>query len=260
MIFDLSLQPRQILPLLLLTRKQDISFSQIHKTKIVSPRQTGYQTFSDGSVYSVSSFLSELPVQHCSPNMEEVELTILNKTELLMVDVDTLEYEFLILGDDPSLLLLRLAQFITCGLILGTNVPLIMFIMKQGSKTFLDWLIVIDCLLCLSNLHVIALGPKNSITNEWNGIMEHYYGNSVFCFRVFLILFCNLTNRLLTLGIVIYRFATVLGSAFLFSSKQIKVLEYFILITILLTSLNLTGWAVYYREDFRPFLGEVKNL
>ena len=173
--------------------------------------------------------------------------------------VDTLEHEFLSLGDDSMLLLLRLAQFITCGLILATNVPMIMFIMKQGSKTFLDWLIVIDCLLCLSNLHVIALGPKNNKINEWNGIMEHYYGNSGFCFRVFITLFCNLANKLLTLGIVIYRFTLVLGSSFLFSKKQIKVLEYIILLAILLTSLNLTGWAVYYREDYRHFLGKVKS-
>ena len=182
-------------------------------------------------------------------------MTILNKTELLMVD--TLEHEFLSSGDDSMLLMLRLAQFITCGLILVTNVPLIMFIMKQGSKTFLDWLIVIDCLLCLSNLHVIALGPRNDKI-KWNGIMEHYYGNSGFCFRVFFAFFCNLTNKLLTLGIVIYRLTLVLGSSFLFSAKHIKVFEYTILLTILLTSLNLTGWAVYYREDFRPFLGEVK--
>ena len=180
--------------------------------------------------------------------MEEVELTILNKTELLIVD--TLEHEFRSSGDDSMLLLLRIAQFITCGLILVTNVPMISFILNQRSKTFLDWLIVIDCLLCLSNLHVMALGL---------GITDHYYGNSGICFRVFFSFFCNLTNKLLTLGIVIYRFTLVLGSSFLFSSKQIKVLEYFILITILLTSLNLTGWAVYYREDYKHFLGEVTN-
>ena len=89
-------------------------------------------------------------------------------------------------------------------------------------------------------------------------IMEHYYGFPGFCSRVFFTFFCNLTRNLITLGIVIYRLTLVLGSSFLFSSKQIKVLGYIILVAILLTSLNLTGWAVYYREDFRPFLGEVK--
>ena len=183
-------------------------------------------------------------------------LTILNKTELLIVD--TLEHEFLSSGDDSMLLMLRLAQFITCGLILGTNVPLIIFTMKQGSKTFLDWLIVFDCFLCLSNLHVVALGLKN---NKRNGsLLIHYYDSDVhFCFRVFFSFFCNLCNKLLTLGIVIYRFTLVLGSSFLFSPYQIKMLENLILLLILFTSLNLTGWAMYYREDYRHFLSKVKR-
>ena len=256
MIFDLSLQPRQILPLLLLTRKQDISFSQIHKTKIVSPRQTGYQTFSDGSVYSVSSFLSELPVQHCSPNMEEVELTVLNKSELLIVD--TLEHEFHSSGDDSMLLLLRLAQFVTCGLILGTNVPMIIFIMKQKYKTFLDWMIVFDCFLCLSNLYPITLGLHYDRKGN-RFTINHYNDNHSFCFWVFFTFFFNLCNRLLTPGIVIYRFAFALGSSFFFSPYRKKVLKKIIILTIFFIPLTLTGWNVYYREHYKHFLGEVKN-
>ena len=178
--------------------------------------------------------------------MDEVLLTILNKTEVLMVD--TLEHEFLSSGDDSMLLMLRLAQFITCGLILGTNVPMIIFIMNQGSKTFLDWLIVFDCFLCLSNLPVVFF-------------LLHFSNNDVefcICF-VFFSFFTNLCNRLLTLGIAIYRFTLVLGSSFLFSPNQKKGLENFVLLSILLTSLNLTGWAVYYREDYRHFLGEAKT-
>ena len=76
--------------------------------------------------------------QLTSPTMTEGVLTLFNKTELLMVD--TLEHEFRSFGDDSTLMLLRLAQLISCGLILMTNVPMIMFIMKQESKTFLDWL------------------------------------------------------------------------------------------------------------------------
>ncbi len=183
------------------------------------------------------------PVQYTSLNMEEVVLTILNKTEILMVD--TLEHEFLSSGDNSMLLLMRLAQLLTCGLILVTNVPMIIFTMNQKSKTFLDWLIVFDCFLCLSNLHVVIL-------------LLHYSDNDVgFCIcHVFFSFFTNLCNRLLTLGIVIYRFTLVLiGSSFVFSSNQKRVLENIILLSILLTSLNLTGWAVYYRAEYRHFLG-----
>ena len=173
-------------------------------------------------------------------------LTILNKTEFLMVD--TLEHEFLSSGDHSMLLMLRLAQFVTCGLILGTNVPMIIFIMNQGSRTFLDWLIVFDCFLCLGNLHVVML-------------LLHFSHNDVaicICW-VFFSFFSNLCNRLLTLGIVIYRFTLVLGNSFVFSCNKKKVLENTILLAILLTSLNLTGWAIYYRENNKQFLGGKKN-
>ena len=169
-------------------------------------------------------------------------LTIFNKSEILVVD--TLEHEFLSSGDDSMLLLMRLAKLLTCGLILVTNVPMIIFTTNQGSKTFLDWLIVVDCFLCLSNLHVVML--LNYFSNKDVGFCICY---------VFFSFFSNLCNRLLTLGIVIYRFILVLGSSFMFSPNQIKVLENIILVAILLTSLNLTGWAIYYREDYKYFLG-----
>ena len=98
-----------------------------------------------------------IPVQDESPtNVEEVLLTLLSKTEILVVD--TFEHEFLSSGDQPMLLFtFRLAQILTCGLVLGTNVPMIIFTLNQGSKTFLDWLIIFDCFLCLGNLHVLVI-------------------------------------------------------------------------------------------------------
>ena len=166
--------------------------------------------------------------------------------------MNTLEHEFLSSGDDSMLLLLRLAQFVACGLILATNVPMIVFIMKQGSKTFLDWMIVFDCFLCLSNLYPVT---KFGLNYERNGeTIHYYYDNHGFCFWVFFIFFCNLCNRLLTLGIVIYRFALVLGSSFWFPSHRKKVLEKIIIFTIFFIPLTLTGWNVYYREHYKHFL------
>ena len=176
--------------------------------------------------------------------MEEVALTILNKTEILIVD--TLEHKFLSSGDDSMLLLM--AKFITSGLILGTNLPLIIFTVNQKSKTFLDWLIIFDCILCLFNLRTVIL------------LLNYLNFDAAFCvFHVFFSFFTTLCNRLLSLGIVIYRFTLVLGSSFLFSSNQKKVLENIILLAILLPSLKLTGWAIYYREDSSYYLGKVKN-
>ena len=186
-----------------------------------------------------------IPVQDkFSTNMEEVEITVLSQTEIVIFD--SVEHEFHISGDEPILLFtLRLAQIFTCGLILGTNVPMIIFTINQGSKTFLDWLIVFDCFLCLGNLHVLIILIRLSSDDVG------------FCvFHVFLMFFFNLCNRLLTLGIAIYRFTLVLGSSLVFTAYQKKVLEIFITFSILIISFILTGWAIFYRADFRHFLGE----
>ena len=58
----------------------------------------------------------------------EILFTILGRTEVLVVD--TVEHEFLRAGDDSMTFLMRICQWITCILILVTNVPLIIFIMK----------------------------------------------------------------------------------------------------------------------------------
>ena len=165
--------------------------------------------------------------------------------------VNTLDHEFPTINDDSLLLLMRLARIITCGLILGANVPIIIFIINQGSKTFLDWLIVFDSFLCLSNLRNVIL-----LVNT----LQNYHDSIDICTcHVFLSFFSSLCNRLLSLGIGIYRFILVVGSSFGFSIKQRKVLENFILLAMLLISLNLTGWAIYYREDYRYYLSKVKS-
>ena len=173
----------------------------------------------------------------------DVVITIFNQTELLMVD--KLELKLQIFVDDPMLPYIRLAQLITCVLILGSNLQIIIFIMNQGSKTFLDWLIIFDCSLCLSDLRIIIL-------------ILNYSDFVDFCiYHVFLTFYTSLCNRLLSLGIVIYRLILVLGSSYMFSSNQKKVLEKTILLAILLISLIMTGWAIYYREDNRHFLSKV---
>ena len=168
-----------------------------------------------------------------------------NKSEIL--SVDNVEHVLPGSGDaDTRLVLMRLMQGLTCALIIGTNGPMIKFIMSQGTKTFLDWLIVYDCFLCLSNIPVLVLLSDDVVHD--------------FCaYHVFFAFFVNLSNKLLTLGIVIYRFTLVIGSSIVVTTHQKKHLENLILAFILFTSFYLTGWAFYYREDYRHFLGKDKN-
>ena len=58
----------------------------------------------------------------------KILVNLLGRTEVLVVD--TVEHEFLRSGDDSVMFLMKMAQWMTCVLILATNVPLIIFIMK----------------------------------------------------------------------------------------------------------------------------------
>ena len=176
--------------------------------------------------------------------MEEVVFTLLNKTEMLMVE--KIDHEFPSFGDNLAKAspLLLLSRLLSCGLILGTNVPMIIFTMSQESKTFLDWLIIFHCVLCLGNLHVVMF--VIGLSKYWDG----------FCiFQCFVAFFVHLCKRLLTLGIAIYRFTLVLGSSLVCTSYQRKVFEKIIFLSILLTSVFLTGWGVYYKEQYKYYLG-----
>ena len=74
-------------------------------------------------------------------------------------------------------------------------------------------------------------------------------------FHSFVAFFVHLCKRLLTLGIAIYRFTLVLGSSLVWSSNQRKKFEKIIFLSILLISVLLTGLAVYYKEDYKYYLG-----
>ena len=78
--------------------------------------------------------------------MMDTVISVLNKTEIVFMN--TVEQEF---GDEvmpPWMRALTICAFL---LILGTNVPLAVFILRQDSKTFLDWLVVFDIFLCSTN-------------------------------------------------------------------------------------------------------------
>ena len=122
--------------------------------------------------------------------------------------------------------------------------------MQQKSMTFLDRLVVLDCGLCLSNIYILIH------FDEISGVVDL----GPCAFYVFMFFQVNLINKLLTLGIVIYRFALVLCSSEVRTPYQRKSIENCILMFIFWTSFILTSWAFYYREDSRQYLGKVHSF
>ena len=97
-----------------------------------------------------SVFFRENSVRRKMSQREEIYFS--DKSQPLILD--NVEHIF---PDERIYSILTFTKWFSCVLILLTNVPLLVFILRQASKSFLDWMIVIDCLLCLSNIQSILL-------------------------------------------------------------------------------------------------------
>ena len=88
---------------------------------------------------------------------------------------------------------LQILSWISIFLILLTNGHLIFFFLKQNTKTFLDWLVMFDCILSAANILSIitvgVVGPAN----------VQMFGDCYF--PVLSVLFINICKRYLSLGL-----------------------------------------------------------
>ena len=77
--------------------------------------------------------------------------------------------------DYHSLPTILLTYALASCLILSSNTPVILLIWRQASKSFLDWLIVADCVLSIVSIIIqvilghLATKCKDNITDSWYG-------------------------------------------------------------------------------------------
>ena len=145
--------------------------------------------------------------------------------------------------DDKNLVntqIFMTGQLICVMLILATNGYLLQFIMKQPTKTFLDWMMILDTSLCISNIVIVIM-----------------IGQRIFCYFIINFgFFINISNRLLTAGIVVYRYVFVMKSNLVQTTFQRKALEILIIVSILVPSSLLTGFAIYYKDYYLQYLSK----
>ena len=129
-------------------------------------------------------------------------------------------------------------QVISILIILSTNGYLLYLIKNQPSKTILDWMMFIDSILCICNvISILGIGLRR------------------FCWVLpFFGYFINICNRLLTVGIVIYRYIFVVKSSMVWTSQQRRAFSTLIFGTIFISTAVSTGWASYYRLFFLQYL------
>ena len=118
------------------------------------------------------------------------------------------------------------------------NVPLIILIMKKTSRTFLDWIIIMDCML----------GAVSMVCSSAVQIDRIYTNN--FCFIRFIVLFLTLVNRFINISISLYRYVFILHSSLVQTKRQRTLFECLLLSLILLPAVALTAATIYFRDYY----------
>ena len=134
------------------------------------------------------------------------------------------------------------AWVIATLLVLATNIPLIVLIMRSTTKTFLDWMIILDCMI-----GAVSMVCSSAVQLKINNL----------CFMTFIVLFLTLVNRFLNVGISVYRFVFILHSNMVESKRQQTIFQDSILSFIIFPALLLTVSTVYFRDNYFPILSMV---
>ena len=132
-------------------------------------------------------------------------------------------------------------------LAVATNLPLVRFLAKQSAKTFLDWLIISDCSLCI----------VNSLATILYVMLTQMVEDDNLCFSIFLGFYLAICNRLLTLSIVICRYVFVLHSPMVETSGRRRAFQCCILSFTFVTPLLMTAASVYYRDNAYTILSKI---
>jgi hypothetical protein len=110
--------------------------------------------------------------------------------------------------EENKSLLSKVFTIVSIIVILTINIPLLKIILKQ-TLTVINMLIAADCILCIANTIVlfnILIGPSN---DPVLCLISAPYGYLI-----------NLLNRLLSIGILVYRYVFVFRSSWVKTKQQ----------------------------------------
>ena len=155
--------------------------------------------------------------------------------------IDNIEHHF----PCSNTILEKILSVITLILINTTNGGLIHVILKK-SKSALDWMMLTDSLLCILNsIDIIRQGI----------IVTTHPENLPLClFFNFSDYFINICNRLLTIGIVVYRYVFVLQHKLVERNGHRQIFVKCLFSSIFITAAILTGYAIYFRDLYQDHL------
>ena len=142
-------------------------------------------------------------------------------------------------------ILVKMIAWVSLILIILSNGYLI-HVIKNGMKSALDWLMLIDSFLAISNcIPIIRLG-----------FLRH--SAIPFCFILtFFTYFTNVSNRLVTIGISIYRYILVVHHMKMRDKIRKQIFLQTLFSAIIFPSSFLTGYSFYYRDNYKLYKSNV---
>ena len=142
----------------------------------------------------------------------------------------------------------KLFAFFSIILILTINIPLLKIILKK-SYTFINMLIAADCILCVVNSIVLFNNFIGPYEDPVLCLISAPYGYLI-----------NLLNRLLSIGILVYRYVFVFRSSWVETKHQRKIFSIILCGSICSTAFLATSLCVLYRDQYFHYLGKIYRI
>ena len=162
-------------------------------------------------------------------------------SDLILEDVD---HEHALLTDEWISVALQVASVLVSLLIILLNGTIMKMILKQERKTFLDWMVVIESHFCMGIIIPLAMFVLNSPHTE------------VFCIiKIGMMFFVSITNRIVSVIIVIYRAFYVLMPHLVETQTKRRILNVTLFGVLCFLSVGSTLGMAKYREDYKSFKG-----
>ena len=152
------------------------------------------------------------------------------------------EVEHVLVTREWDSVTLRAAACLVALLILVLNGSILKFILKQTTKTFLDWMIVIDSCLCLGHILGLAMSVSDVSSDE-----------AVCVLKIGIWFFLSILNRLLSVLIVMHRAIYVLKPQLVDTSMKRRTLSFILIGLFISLSLGSTVGMAIYREKYISF-------
>ena len=129
--------------------------------------------------------------------------------------------------------------------LINTSNGYLIHVIKNRMRSLLDLLILMDSILCILNcVSIIRLGIVGTSFAE----------NIPMCFIFSLFgYFINVSHRLITIAISVYRYVFVVHHIKMGDRIQRQLFTHTLFSAIVLTSVALTGYAIYYKDSYMHY-------